>query len=86
MFNGLDYSAVAFPAGTVRASDTWENFPPVSRTPMSEVDVTYREFFDEGGPEKYKDAPISLQLVARRLREEDLLHALDVVERAMQGP
>lgn len=86
MFNGLDYSAVAFPAGTVRASDTWENFPPVSRTPMSEVDVTYREFFDEGGPEKYKDAPISFQLVARRLREEDLLHALDVVERAMQGP
>jgi len=53
---------------------------------MSEVDVTYREFFDEGGPQKYKDAPISLQLVARRLREEDLLHALDVVERAIQEP
>lgn len=28
VFNALDYSSVSIPAGTVKETDTWENFPP----------------------------------------------------------
>lgn len=67
-FNILDYSSVVFPVGTVAKSDTWEKFPAESREAMSELDKTFRTFYT--GPEKYKDAPVALQLVTRRLREE----------------
>ncbi|KAG0646116.1 amidase [Hyphodiscus hymeniophilus] len=70
-FNILDYPCVTVPIGTVADSDTWENFPPQSREPMSELDTTFRNFYT--GPEKYKDAPIGLQIITRRLREEQAI-------------
>ena len=33
-------------------------------------------------PERYRDAPVSLQLVARRLQEEKLLAALEHMQKA----
>jgi amidase len=76
-FNILDYSCVVFPVGTVVESDTWVNFPPESNEAMSELDAIFRDFYT--GPEKYKDAPVALQLVNRRLREEQALGISTVI-------
>ena len=70
-FNILDYSSVAIPVGTVAESDTWGNFPAESREARSELDSKFRDFYT--GPEKYKDAPVALQIVTRRLREEQAI-------------
>ena len=71
VFNILDYSCVVFPVGTVLDSDTWANYPRENSKTMTELDSTFRDFYR--GPEKYKDAPVALQLVTRRLREEQAL-------------
>jgi hypothetical protein len=60
-----------FPVGTVTEADTWETFPAESKEAMSGIDATFRNFYT--GPEKYKDAPVALQIVTRRLREEQAL-------------
>lgn len=79
-FNILDYSAAVFPVGTVQDTDTWSQFPrPVGEGFLSEADTTFHNYYGENGPEKYKDAPVCLQLVARRFREESLLDMLEKV-------
>jgi amidase len=52
---------------------------------MGERDAMYRRFWDEGGVDKYRDAPVNLQLVGRRLREERLLAVAEVVEDVIRG-
>ena len=37
------------------------------------MDREYRGYYDNGGAEKYRNAPICLQLIGRRLQEEKLL-------------
>lgn len=77
VFNLLDYTAVVFPAGKVLASDTdWPStegyeFPEVG---YSQINEEYRNAYT--GPERYKDAPIGLQLVGRRYEEEKVLGIL----------
>lgn len=85
MYNLLDLPAVAFPTGVINSADTWASYPAEQKHAMSPIDEYYRQLYDEYGPEKYVNAPVSLQLVGRRLREEELLRALETVERALAG-
>jgi amidase len=82
VFNATDLPGVVFPVTKVEETDTWDvDTKPV----MGEKDVMYRRFWDEGGVEKYKDAPVNLQLVGRRLREERLLAVAEIVEGVIRG-
>ncbi|CAK1358673.1 unnamed protein product [Cercospora beticola] len=85
VYNLLDLPAVAFPTGVINSADTWTSYPAEQKHAMSPIDGYYRQLYDEYGPEKYVNAPVSLQLVGRRLREEELLRALEIVERALAG-
>lgn len=79
-WNLADYAAVVFPVGVHRASDVdvYERLS-AGRTPRNPVEELISNQWD---PEIYENAPISLQLVGRRLNEEKLLHSLRVVEEA----
>lgn len=51
---------------------------------MSEQDAIFEGYYS--GSQKYKDAPVSLQLVTRRYREEQLLRMVEkVVESLSEG-
>jgi len=69
VFNLLDYSTVVFPVGAVETTDTWENIPPESKGPMSDEDVLSRVYYT--GSEKYANAPVGLQIVTRRFKDEE---------------
>lgn len=85
-FNILDYSAAVFPVGAVQEDDTWLKNPRASKTHMSDQDAVFEEYYgSEMGPQKYKDAPISLQLVTRRYREEHLLEMVEKVVKSLNG-
>jgi Asp-tRNA(Asn)/Glu-tRNA(Gln) amidotransferase A subunit family amidase len=44
---------------------------------MNHLDEWYRNLYDDAeGPMRYKDAPISLQIVGRRFQDEKLLRVL----------
>ncbi|GAB7353854.1 hypothetical protein MBLNU459_g4217t1 [Dothideomycetes sp. NU459] len=80
-FNALDLPGTVFPASTVKATDTWKSVGlSGNAVPMTEKDAEYRRYFDQGGPYKYRDAPVSLQLIGRRLQEEKLLAMTELVE------
>ena len=76
-----------FPVGTVEEGDTWERFSSVGEKPFGEEDKRFRGYYGEGlkGPEKYRDAPIALQLVGRRYREEELLGMVERVFEDLRG-
>jgi len=73
VFNLLDLTAVVFPVGRVEQSDTWGNFHPQFGGFLSPEDKVYRTRYNNEGPVRYRDAPISLQLVTRRFHEEEAL-------------
>jgi amidase len=79
VFNALDLPGVVFPVGHVLASDTWDEASKRAGV-CGDKDREYRAFWDAGGAEKYKDAPVNLQLVGKRLQEERLLAVCEVVE------
>ncbi|KAI9730866.1 MAG: hypothetical protein M1834_005584 [Cirrosporium novae-zelandiae] len=91
VFNALDYVAAVFPTGTtVQESDTWsqvESGNGNGNEILSDMDREMRMLYPEGGegPKRYRDAPISLQVVGRRLREEKLLGFMECVEGAVRG-
>jgi len=80
VFNILDYSAAVFPVGAVEETDTRSSYPRSCKEPLSEEDSKFEAYY-EAGPGKYKDAPVCLQLVTRRYREEILL---DMVEQVVE--
>jgi amidase len=82
VFNATDLPGVVFPVTRVRETDAWD---VDTREVMGEKDAMYREFWDEGGVNKYRDAPVNLQLVGKRLREERLLAVAEVVEGVIRG-
>lgn len=43
-------------------------------------------FFGTDEPEKYRDAPVSLQLVARRYEDEKLVEAMEYIEKSIGLP
>lgn len=73
VWNALDYPAVIFPVGTVQRTDIWRNFPPLA-APLNSMDSWSRNLYtDSEGPLRYEGAPISLQIVGRRLQGERVL-------------
>jgi len=82
VFNATDLPGVVFPVTTVQETDTWDKD---TKAVMGERDELYRKFWNEGGVDKYRDAPVNLQLVGRRLREENLLAVAEVVEGVFRG-
>lgn len=80
-WNLADYSAVTFPVGVLHAenvSDETRSLPKQSRNPVEEA------VHSQWKSETYDNAPISLQLVGRRLNEEKVLHSLSIVENALK--
>ncbi|KAG9242034.1 amidase signature domain-containing protein [Calycina marina] len=75
-FNILDYSAAVFPVSSVQENDTLAHYPR-SKPVMGKEDARFNTYFGEHGTHKYRDAPVSLQLVTRRYREEALLGMLE---------
>ena len=67
-WNLLDYPALVFPVGGDHVDPNKDGVPgyPEEYTPRNESDAYNREQWRKHGVEGYKDAPISLQLVARR--------------------
>ncbi|KAI4719231.1 amidase [Aureobasidium sp. EXF-10727] len=82
VFNATDLPGVVFPVTKVLETDTWAEDTPAVK---GDKDAMYRKFWDEGGPQKYMDAPVNLQLVGKRLREESLLAVAEVVEGITRG-
>lgn len=79
VWNALDYPALSFPAGTVRKDlDTG-----VDRDyePRNEHDAWNWRLFD---PLKLDGHPIGLQIIGRRLEEEQLMGAASVIDRLLK--
>jgi amidase len=78
-WNLADYPGVVFPVGRCTSAeyDATNDLSP----PRNDTEEFVQRQWD---PKTYENAPISLQLVARRLNEEKLLHALNVVEDALK--
>lgn len=76
-WNLLDYPGVVFPVTTVDAAKD-----PVDTeyVPRNEEDWFVHEMY---APERYVDAPVSLQVIGRRQEDEKVLAALEEIERAM---
>ncbi|KAL8730858.1 MAG: hypothetical protein Q9166_003785 [cf. Caloplaca sp. 2 TL-2023] len=73
-WNLLDYPALVFPVSKVD--------PDIDKTeegykPRNEQDAFNYHLYK---PEKYKDAPISLQLISRRYEDEKVVEALDFIK------
>ncbi|KAL8689337.1 MAG: hypothetical protein Q9218_004968 [Villophora microphyllina] len=64
-WNLLDYPAVVFPVTKV---DPLSDPPQEGYVPLNERDRFNYELYDE--PERYRDAPVGLQLVGRRYEDE----------------
>lgn len=86
VFNALDFSTGVLPASTVKDTDTWERYPRASSKPLSDFDAWYERLYGKGteGPAKYRDAPISLQIVSRRFQEEKLLAVMERVDEVLR--
>ncbi|KAJ6062368.1 uncharacterized protein N7446_006488 [Penicillium canescens] len=80
LFNLLDYSALVFPVTKV---DPERDAKDTTYTPKNEFDSWAYEHYD---PVKQKDAPVSLQLVAKRLEEEKLLQAFREIQEKVGLP
>ena len=95
----LDYSAAVFPAGKVLDIDGDATLPEgvdldaiYPKNSVEEMNQDYSKlWFDKDqngkvlGPERYKYAPIGLQLVARRYEEEKVLGMLRTVVEARRN-
>ncbi|KAF1982542.1 amidase [Aulographum hederae CBS 113979] len=78
-WNILDWPAVVFPAGKVvpEVDGREEGYQP-----RNEKDEFNYGIYD---PEKYRDAPVSLQLVGRRYEDEKVLQALEFIQSKVGG-
>ena len=76
----LDYPGVVFPASFV---DLEKDKKEVGYQAMNEQDRWNYELYEL---EKYKGAPISLQVVGRRNMDEKVIAALELIEKAMGRP
>jgi len=76
-WNLLEYPGAVFPITTV---DQKVDLKDESYVPKNEQDKFNYELYS---PEKYVDAPVSLQIVTRRFEDEKCLKILEVVEKAM---
>lgn len=80
LFNLLDYSALVFPVTKV---DPERDVKDPNYIPMNEFDAWAYDHYD---PSLQKHAPVSLQLVAKRLEEEKLLQAFSEIQKKIGLP
>lgn len=80
IWNLLDYPAAVFPVTTV---DPAKDVKDTDYAPKNDQD---KFVYDLYSPERYTDAPVSLQVVGRRQYDEKVLAALAEIERAMGRP
>jgi amidase len=73
----LEYPGAVFPVTTV---DPVLDQRDDDYVPMNDKDRFNWELYS---PEKYTDAPVSLQVVTRRFEDEKCLAVLGVIEKAM---
>ncbi|RDW76136.1 putative fatty-acid amide hydrolase 1 [Coleophoma crateriformis] len=75
LWNALDFPAVVLPVGKVQDSDLPDDISNATYGPQdTEVYSLYT------GPERYKDAPIAIQLVGYRHRDEALTNTATIVD------
>ncbi|KAJ5215695.1 Amidase [Penicillium cinerascens] len=80
LFNLLDYPALVFPVTKV---DPERDAKDITYTPKNEFDSWAHEHYD---PVKQVGAPVSLQIVAKRLEEEKLLQAFKEIKEKIGLP
>lgn len=80
VYNVLDLPSVVLPVTIV---DPAVDIPDTSYQPISELDASVHAMYDS--PETFKDAPIGVQVVGRRWREEEVLGVASVVDEALRG-
>ncbi|KAK9474665.1 amidase signature domain-containing protein [Dipodascopsis tothii] len=80
VWNGLDYTAVVFPAGTADRELDAPTAEQKAYEPVNDWDKTNWAIYDI---EKMHGLPISLQLVGRKLEEEKVLAGTEVVVEAL---
>ncbi|OTA63241.1 amidase [Hypoxylon sp. EC38] len=80
-WNLLDYPSIIFPTNDkVGEPEREKSFDyDQDYTPLSESDKYFYDLWEQHGAEGYKDAPISLQLVARRFDDERLFRAAQIL-------
>ncbi|OTB01086.1 hypothetical protein M426DRAFT_323737 [Hypoxylon sp. CI-4A] len=80
-WNLLDYPAIVFPvADAVGAAERETPFEyEEGYKPLSSSDKYFYDLWKKHGAEGYKDAPIALQLVARRYDDEKLFKAVQIL-------
>ena len=74
-WNLVEYPAVVFPVGRV---DPGIDRPDTMYEPQNQDDAFNHALYT--GPERYKDAPIALQLVTKRFEDEKCIGVLRKVE------
>lgn len=84
VWNLLDYTACVLPVGRVdRTIDVGRSEPSVDGyVPRNELDEWNWVLYD---PESMDGLPLSVQLVGRRLEEEKVLAAAEIVERLLRS-
>ncbi|KAI1765396.1 amidase [Hypoxylon sp. FL1150] len=80
-WNLLDFPAIIFPTqDAVGAPEREVPYAyPDGYQPLNDADRYSYDLWQKYGPEGYKDAPISLQLVARRYDDEKLFKAMQIL-------
>ncbi|MCJ1389035.1 hypothetical protein MMC18_001889 [Xylographa bjoerkii] len=80
-WNLLDYPALVFP---VTKMNVRKDVQERDYTPMNEDDKYYYDLYDE--PERFRDAPISLQLVGRNFEDEKVIEAFEFISEKIGLP
>ena len=75
----MDYPALVFPVSHVKETDKVDT----SYVPINEKDKWNHELYS---PERYKDAPVSLQLVGRRYDYEKVIQTMEFIRGAVELP
>ncbi|KAF7762070.1 hypothetical protein Agabi119p4_8663 [Agaricus bisporus var. burnettii] len=78
VWNILDYPAIAIPVTTV------DPILDVKRERSSFYNEDDRTNWEYYGPEKFKDAPVGIQVVGRTLQEEALIGMTEIVDRSLK--
>lgn len=98
-FNLIDYSCIAFPYSKVDVELDQQigEYTPMSeddrilhrncKSILLSLSLFARLniFNHQDTPSDYKNAPLSLQLVAKRFRDEELLEALELIEKIIKN-
>lgn len=80
-WNLLEYPAIAFPVGQVDQNLDFPDTHDAQYVPKNKDDEFNHALYT--GPERYRDAPISLQLITRKFEDEKCIEVLKRIEAAV---